>query len=191
MEVLEAIIHRRSVRTYQSLIINSNDLTSLLDCARMAPSGSNTQPWRFIVVRNEELRARIAEICEQEWMLQAPVFIVCVADIRTRIKDGSPIFLDEKNPELDLKRVIRDTTIAIEHIVLQAESIGLATCWVGHFEQRTIRPALGIPDDKYVVAVITIGYAADTPEAKPRYALSDIVFWEKWEGINDPAFMLI
>jgi nitroreductase len=113
-------------------------------------------------------------------MLQAPVLLVCVADIRAKIHEFDHIVIGEKNPQIELKQVIRDTAIAIEHLVLQAESLGLSTCWVAYFEQRDLRPVLSVPSDKYVVAVITVGYADEKPHARPRRPLEEIIHFETW-----------
>jgi len=90
------------------------------------------------------------------------------------------LYLDENSPDWELKRSIRDTAIATENILLEADAQGLGTCWVGFFVQSEIRPVLGIPDDKFVLAVIPIGYPAEQPSARPRKPLSEIVRWEKW-----------
>ncbi len=183
MEILEAILSRRSIRRYKSHPVEDEKLKVMLESARLAPSGGNTQPWNFVIVRSDETRKQIVKACHrQNWMLQAPVLLVCVADIRTRIKEQENIVLTEKSPQIELKQIIRDTAIAIEHLVLQAESLGLSTCWVAYFEQEDIRPVLSIPSDKYVVAVITVGYADESPRARPRRSLEEIIHFETWQG---------
>lgn len=191
MTVHEAIVSRRSIRKYTRTPVEDEHLKTLMESARLAPSGSNTQPWNFIIVRADDTRTQIAKVCEQTWMRQAPVFLVCVADIRARIKTQKLLVLDEESPQFELKQVIRDTTIAIEHLVLQAESLGLSTCWVAYFTQDAIRPILGIPSDKYVVAVITVGYADEHPPESSRRALEDMIHFETWgqTGISrSPSF---
>ena len=114
-------------------------------------------------------------------MKTAPVFIVCVADIRCRLKDDkAEVFLDEESNLRELKQIIRDTAIAIEHILLEAESIGLSSCWTAYFDQKDIRPILDIPNDKYVVGVVTIGYADGSGKPAPRRPLESMVRHEKW-----------
>jgi len=179
--MLQVIETRRSVRKYADRPVEDEKLRCLLESARLAPSGSNTQPWSFIVVKSEETRSRLAQVSHrQEWMLSAPVFIVCVADMSSRLENKDGVFLDENSPEPELKKVIRDTSIAVENMVLEAENQGLGTCWVAWFVQEEIRPVLGIPSDKYVLAVITLGYAAERPKARPRKRLEDIIHYEKW-----------
>ncbi len=115
-------------------------------------------------------------------MLQAPLLIVCVADMASRVEDSGDLVLKEDSPQRALKSIIRDTAIAVEHMVLQAESMGLSTCWVAYFDQDEIRPALNIPSDKYVVAVLVVGYGEEEPPARPRKPLADMVHFEMWAG---------
>lgn len=153
----------------------------IIESARLAPSGSNTKPWHFIVVKCDKIRKKLAEASHnQQWMMSAPVFIVCVADIRSRIKDDKQIILDENSPIPELKQIIRDTTISIDHLVLSAENLKLGTCWVAWFLQEDIRPILNIPTDKYVVGIITVGYPAELPNPRPRKSIDDIVHYEIW-----------
>ncbi len=95
-------------------------------------------------------------------------------------KDTREIYLNEESPEFELKQIIRDTAIAIEHIVLQAENLGLGTCWTAWFKQAEVRPILNIPNDKFVVCVLTVGYADENPKQRPRKSLDKIVRYEKW-----------
>lgn len=121
------------------------------------------------------------EACHrQTWMMTAPTFIIAVADMAARIDTEPDLYLDESSPQWELKRAIRDTAIAVENLLLEADAQGLGTCWVGFFVQAEIRPVLGIPDDKFVLAVIPIGYPAEQPTARPRKPLGEIVRYEKW-----------
>lgn len=179
---MNEILNRRSVRAYNNREISHDTIQLLIESAQLAPSGSNTQPWNFIIVKSNEMKSKIAEVDHnQTWMLQAPVFIVCVADIRVRIQDDIPISLQEESPMEELKQIIRDTSIAAEHIVLTAESVGLSTCWTAWFKQDDIRPILNIPSDKYVVCVITVGYSDDeSPKPRPRKNLDSLLHFDKW-----------
>lgn len=180
--MLKQIETRRSIRKYSDKPVEDEKLMQLLEAARLAPSGDNTQPWRFIVVKSEENRQKLAEVShKQKWMVTAPVFIVCVADIRCRINDSIEIEITEDSPQPEVKKIIRDTAIAVEHIVLEAENQGLSTCWIGWYTQQEIRPVLNIPSDKYVVCVLTVGYSAETPKPRPRKKLEEMVRYEKWQ----------
>jgi len=179
--VFDAIQNRRSIRKYTPEPVSDSQVEAVLAAARLAPSGSNTQPWRFIVIRSDSQRAAVAKVShDQKWMLEAPVYIACVAAISARIADYDGVPLDEFSDLPELKQAIRDTSIAAEHLVLRATELGLGTCWVAWFKQDEIRPVLGVPDDNYVLAVITLGHPAQEPKARPRHALEDIVFQERW-----------
>ena len=178
---IKQIKTRRSIRKYIDKPVEDEIILQLLESARLAPSGDNTQPWHFIVVKSELGRQKLAEVSNnQRWMLSAPVFIACVADIRSRIKGNVAISLDENSPQQELKQVIRDTSIAIEHIVLEANNLGLGTCWVAWFTQEDIRAVLNIPADKYVVSIITLGYGDESPKARPRKKLEELIHYENW-----------
>lgn len=179
--MLEQIENRRSIRKYLNKKIEKEQVVQVLESARLAPSGSNTQPWTFIIVESEETKEKLSIADHnQKWMMTAPVFIVCVADIRCRISEGISVRLDEYSPEPELKQIIRDTAIAIEHILLEAEHLGLATCWTAWFEQDAVRPILNIPEDKYVCGIITLGYGDEAPNQRPRNKMDEIVRYEKW-----------
>lgn len=186
MDVYEAIRTRRSVRKYKDTEIPKEHIQKMLESARLAPSGNNTQPWRFIVIRDQEMKKRLYEVCQrQRWMLEAPVLIACVADLKARLKDTEGVRIDETSPDVEVKKIIRDTTIASEHIVLEAQELGLSTCWIAWFVQEDVRPILNIPEDKYVIAIITVGYSDQNPKPRPRKALTKIVHFEKWGGWED------
>ena len=179
--MLNEIAERRSIRKYESRVVEDEKLKEILESCRIAPSGSNTQPWRLIVVKEESQREKISMVSHnQVWMNQAPIFIVCVADPSCRMEDSSNLRLDENSSDYILKQIIRDTTIGVDHMVLQAQKLGLGTCWVAWFEQKDIRPLLGIPEDKYVVCVLAIGYPAEQPKQRPRMKLDELVRYEHW-----------
>lgn len=172
---------RRSIRKYKDIQVNENIQHELIQSAILAPSGDNTQPWHFIIVDDKELKLEIAKVSHnQKWMEKAPLYVVCVADICVRIKDSEGIDLDENSSLFELKQIIRDTSIAIEHLVLEATNKGLGTCWVAWYKQNEIRPLLGIPNDKYVVGIITVGYADEKPKQRPRKKIEEVMHKNRW-----------
>ncbi|MDD3981001.1 MAG: nitroreductase family protein [Spirochaetia bacterium] len=178
---MKEIEQRKSVRKYSSKQVEKEKLDAILESARIAPSGHNKQPWHFIVVSDPEKRQEIATVSKQQrWMISAPLHIVCIADIRARVQSPEPTYVDEETPSFELKRVIRDTAIAASHILLEARHQGLDTCWVGYYDQKDIRPVLGIPEDKFVVGVVTLGYADESPVPRPRKRIEEIVHYERW-----------
>ena len=179
--MIEAIQHRRSVRNFQEKSIEDEKLNEILEAARLAPSGNNRQPWFFIVIKDGLIKNEVAVATNnQAWIASAPVVIVAVADLCARSQDYAGMFVDEETSSFDVKRIIRDTTIAITHILLEVDNQGLGACWCGAFRQEGIRPVLGIPEDKFVLAVIPVGYPAEEPKARPRKILEEVIRHERW-----------
>lgn len=179
--IIPAIINRRSIRKFQNIPVEEEKINAVLEAARWAPSGNNMQPARFIVVKDQDIRYALCQADHsQAWMMAAPVFIVAVADLMARVAPESTYKVDEDSPEWEVKRVIRDTAIATGYLLLEVENQGLGACWTGFFSQEDLRPILGLPDDKFVIAIIPVGYPAETPAPRVRKSLAEIVFYEKW-----------
>jgi len=179
--MLEVIAKRKSTRTYFDQPVEKERLLQLIESARVAPSAINSQPWHFVIVTSEKAKKKILEfIPTQDWMKHAPAFVVAIADIK--IKDDSVTFVDETSDHPELKGIIRDTSIATEHILLEAQNLGLSSCWTGWFSQADIRPALDIPEDKFVVGLIALGYSDDKDKLPNhnRRPLENMVHYDKW-----------
>ncbi len=179
--ISDIIARRRSVRKYTDKHVEEEKIIRILEAARQAPSGKNTQPWHFIVIRNKEMIIRLAEIDhQQKWMEAAPVVIACLADARARIDPSVPLNVTETSPEFEVKQVIRDSAVAVQNLLLAAVEEGLGACWTGWYLQEEIREPLGIPSDKFVTAIVTVGYPAEEPAARKRKPLEEIVRYEHW-----------
>ena len=170
MNLYDAIKARYSVRAYQDRDVEQEKIDRIMDAARLAPSASNRQPWKFVLVRDAETRKKLVSICHnQEFVGQAPVVIAGVGLSPNRIMScGVP-----SDPV--------DVAIAMEHIALAAVAEGLGTCWIGSFDQERIRKLLDIPDNAKVVQVMTLGYPADEPKYRDRKSLDEIVCYEKFQ----------
>ena len=160
MDVFEAIRRRRSIRKYHRKNLDWNTIIRLLEAARLAPSAKNLQPWKFIVVSDQELKDKLVKACyNQKFIADASIAIVGIGDA-----------------ELSPRRYQTDVTIALEHIVLEATELGLGTCWIGAFKEDEVKELLKIPDKYRVVALLTIGYPAESPPPRPRKKLKEIVY---------------
>ncbi len=176
MDFYEVIKTRRSVRSYKKDDIPEDVLKRVLNAARIAPSGSNRQPWRFIVIKDEQRKKKIAELCHnQSFIAQAPVVIAgCGRNIHYNRGEWMGDY-----------SVLVDVAIAFDHLTLAARAEGLGTCWIGSFDNDAIKNFLGIPADYNVVALTPLGYPASDNafhETKDRLALEELVFYEKWGG---------
>lgn len=179
---MKEIENRRSIRKYTDKKVEEQKLMQILESARLAPSGSNTQPWNFIIIESKEMKERIVAVDHnQSWMMTAPVFVAVIADISCRLEPTEGMYLDENSPLPELKQIIRDTAAAIENMLLEAVNLELSACWTGWYEQKEIRAVLNVPDDKYVCGVITIGYGDESPAMRPRRKLEDMIRFEKWQ----------
>lgn len=175
---------RRSIRKFKSDPISNDALMRILEAGRCAPSGNNTQPWRFILIEDPKQRKMISAVAgEQSWIADAPVIIAVVADIRAKLK---PEFRDE-NPSADdpkhnivVIKAVRDATIAADHIVMAATDEGLGSCWIALFKQSEMRAALSAPDSCYVVALIPIGLANSEAVETPRHSIEEMTFSEQY-----------
>ncbi|MBZ0109617.1 MAG: nitroreductase family protein [Candidatus Scalindua rubra] len=206
MDVSEAIRTRRSIRKFKSNPIPDEKIKLLLESARLAPSGTNTQPWRFIVVKDDDTKAKLQRASHnQRHIKPAPVIIVCCVDLKAfkefpvrvdeLIKSGA---LPERTREVfipylerGMSTVTKDAlmvaaaanvSIAVEHIVLQAVEIGLGTCWVRWYEDEKVKETLDIPDHMEVMALLPVGIPDEDPSPRPRLSLDKIVFSEKYGG---------
>ncbi len=179
--MIEAIKHRRSIRKFENKPVEDEKLNKILEAARLAPSGNNRQPWFFIIVKDDIVKQELAvATSNQMWLAHAPLVIVAVADLVARGEGFAGMYIDEDSGLADVKSIIRDTTIPITQILLEVDNQGLGACWCGAFKQKDVRPVLGIPGDKYVLAVIPVGYPAEEPKAKPRKAMEEIIKYERW-----------
>ena len=170
MNVMEAIRQRRSIRAYQDKPVEEEKLQAVLEAARLAPSASNRQEWRYIVVRDPEMRTKLAEAANgQKFVGEAPVVIVACAKT-----DGHKMTCGEACYPIDV-------AISLDHITLKAAEEGLGTCWIGAFNQPAVKKLLNIPEEIRVVELMPLGYPADEPAERSRLGLDEIVIQEKWK----------
>ena len=161
MDALEAIRHRRSIRRYKDGVIPKHDLETIVDAGRLAATGSNQQPWDFIVVTDKPMIVNFK--VTGEWVKEANAVIVVVMDPQSRwwVEDGAA---------------------AIENMLLASTALGYGSCWVEGdalpHEDR-IKSFLGIPPDRRVMALIPIGIPAETPQPRKK-PLEEVLHWEKF-----------
>lgn len=175
---MSLIRNRSSVRSYKPKNVSENHIKEIIETGACAPSAGNQQPWEFIVVRDRGMKAHIVEACYgQEWMLEAPVFIV--ACVNTRI--SSAIF-QERGEKL---YGIQSVAASIENMLLAAEALGLAACWVGAFNERSVAILLKCPEYVRPNAIITIGYSNEPAEKPRRHDISNIIHLEEFGETYD------
>lgn len=176
MNFLELVKYRQSTRKYDSRFVSDEIIERCLEAARLAPSASNSQPWKFIVVDDPSVREKVANqtfdrlLPMNKFVPQAPVLIVMVIEKPKVITRIGGIIKNKEYPLIDIG-------IAAEHICLQAAEEGLGTCMLGWFNEKPIKKILKIPSTKTIGLIITLGYAPNDyrMREKSRKAYDDIV----------------
>lgn len=171
MDVFEAVRKRKSVRAFQDKEVPEDTISRLLEAARLAPSSSNRQEWRFVVVRDAMLRKRLSDAAKgQKFVGEAPVVLACCAET-----DGHVMSCGQSCYPIDV-------AIAIDHVTLCATAEGLGTCWIGAFDEIQVQEILGIPPHIRVVELLPLGYPREaSPVEKNRLPLNEIVKYERWQ----------
>ena len=205
LSVWDAIQQRRSIRKFKPDPLPEGTIAQLLEAARLAPSGSNRQPWRFLVATDAEEKRQLREICMgQAFVEEAPVVFVCCADLKAYSqasrKARSQEFEDygvlqtlsgevrepayrarqvsqpDSDRETTLRSAVPNVYIAVEHIVLMASALGLGSCWIGAItDVRDISRLFGLPEHIVPVVVLPVGYAAVAPGQRPRLKMDEIL----------------
>jgi nitroreductase len=200
MELNDAILQRRSIRKFKPDAVDSATIAELLEAARLAPSGSNLQPWRFIAVTSEEMRAKLAATT-LDFVCTAPLVMVCCADLNatetraersaelraagafagTQLENMSLADYQQRtqsDPAATAAYLSLNVAIAMEHMVLRAVELGLGSCWVFMFSRGKVKKVLDLPDNLLVTGLIPFGYPDQEPQQRPRLPLNQIYFGE-------------
>jgi nitroreductase len=179
---LDLVRKRRSIRRFLPRPVGREKLLTCLEAARLAPSASNSQPWRFLVIDDPGLKDRLCReafsgiYAMSRFTAQAPVVLVVLARLDSLLHrlghrlQRTPFYLI-------------DIGISVEHFVLQAEELGLSTCWVGWFNARKTRRVLRVPRKYKIVALLPVGYAASRPPRETVRKPLDEVVW--FNGIGE------
>jgi len=165
MEIINAILNRRSVRKFKSDKIKEDDLIKIVEAARWAPSATNRQVCRFVVVTDDDLLKNIADntkivFYRQRHAAECPAMIVVCCKSSNWIEEIGA---------------------AIQNMLLTAQVLELGTCWIGAFNRSLVREILNIPSNYKIYALILLGYPNETPDVPPRLSLGEICFKNKWK----------
>lgn len=181
MDVFDAIKRRRSIRAYKATPVDQETLDRILEAGRLAPSWANTQTWRLIVVRDPVAKANLADAASlpgsrnNNVMKQAPVVIAACAELnRAGIREGKAV------TDKEGYWFMFDSAIALQNMVLEAEELGIGTLYIGAFDAGKAATALGVPEGYACVALLPLGHADEVPDARPRKAISEIVFSDRF-----------
>jgi nitroreductase len=190
LTVMEAIRNRRSIRSFKPDPVPREVVALMLEAARLAPSGSNRQPWRFQVITDSALKQRVFDEASYgtRHILEAPLIIVCGCELLTYVR-GNPLapansaLVAEGEDWASLKPFIADgemnMAIAVEHMVLVATAESVGTCWVQRVKPAELARLLNWPRHVAVILLLLAGYAREEPLPKPRLPIDRILI-EPW-----------
>lgn len=157
MALLDLLNRRKSVRDFLGVPVEREKIMMCLEAARLAPSACNSQPWKFIVVDDRQLKRRLCDAAFSGiysingFCKMAPVMVVVISEKSKFLARIGEMFRGTKYYLIDIG-------IAVEHFVLQAEDSGLGTCWIGWFNERAVKSILNIPQRKKIDVLIALGY---------------------------------
>ncbi|MEM5790552.1 MAG: nitroreductase family protein [Candidatus Aenigmatarchaeota archaeon] len=173
MNVFKAIIERRSIRKFERREVDDKLIGVLLYMATMAPSAGNIQEWNFIVVKDEEIKKRLAKAAlDQDFIAEAPIVIVVCADLgKISLRFG-------KRGEILYS--VQDTALAVQNILLSAHALGLGSCFVGAFDEEKVKSILELTDNLRPLAILPIGYPAEQPEKPKRINFENLTWLNKY-----------
>lgn len=205
MDFNEVIKARRSIRKFKAQPVPDKYIQEIIEAGRLAPSVSNIQSTRYVVIKSSEVKEKLNEYTVP-FVKNAPVVIVCCAYKKAWLEQGEK-FLELKNigafkdfyqetkqqmdnfekdgkvermanPEIDKYYTWQHAAIAIDHMALKAVDLGLGSCWVGFVDREKVRELVDLNEDYEVIALLPIGYPSYNPLPRPRLPIKDILLKE-------------
>ena len=171
MKFLELAKARYSCRNYKQVAVPPEKLDYILECARVAPSAANFQPWHIIVIQDPQKKAEIAAVYPRDWFRDAPALLILCGDHQASWKrqDGKD--------HCDI-----DISIITDHITLAAAEQELATCWICNFNAALCSEILRLPDEIEPIVILTLGFPNDTASARHenRKTMNEIIHRERF-----------
>ncbi len=169
MDFEQLVLARYSCRAYKPDPVGEVALNRVLEAARLAPTATNKQAFRVIVVRTQGREETLRRVYPREWFVQAPwVIAVCAIPSQTWVRKDGRNYSDV------------DAAIVMDHLILAAADLGLGTCWIANFDAPAAREVLGLPAVADPVVFTPLGWPADAPKPKSRKPLSDLVRYDRW-----------
>lgn len=163
-DFIKLIKDRRSVRKYTDKPIEKQVLEEIVDCGRLAPSAKNIQPWKFLVVTDNEKLSKIAKMVDWGYFIKDSSACVVVCG------------------EKDVKRRVEDCCLAAENMILAAKSLRIGSCYVAALQKNVegVRGLLKIPENLEIVCFLSLGYFEKNPELHDKKELKDLIYWESF-----------
>jgi len=173
MDVYDCIRTRRSVRKFMDADVAMDQIGAIIDSGRFAPCAGNIQNWKFILVKNQSIKEKVAAAAfQQHWIAKAPVIIVVCGTV-----DKLEQYYGVRGERL---YSIQNCAAAVENMLLTIHSLGLGSCWVSAFDETILRRALEIPEDVRPQAILPIGHPDEKVPEPPNYTAEDVTFFERY-----------
>ena len=163
MQAIEALKTRRSIRTYTAQPVEPKIIEEIVDCARLAPTAMNDQPWEFVVITEKVALASIPPMLGHAEYIANAAFAVLVLSRETQY-------------------AVEDCCAATENLLIAAAAHGLGSCWVAGTQQAyapVVAKAFGAPEDRKLIAIVSFGYPAESPVIDKR-TLAEVLHWERF-----------
>lgn len=183
-DILDVITSRRSIKRFLPKFVDWEKLSRILEAARHAPSSGNLQNWKLILIMDPEKKQKIAEAAYEQYdiALAAALIVVC----------GESEKAERYYGEQGSIYTIENCAAAVQNMLLEAQSLGLGSLWVGAFSGDDVRAVCGIPEDAQPRAIVAIGYAAEVPEKPPKFPLDRQIYFGSWRNpLKDPAKYMV
>ncbi len=183
-DILELIKSRRTIKKFLPKYVSWENVSKVLDAARHAPSSGNIQNWKFIVIIDPDAKQSLAEAAHEQYeIITAPTLVVVCAE-----PEKAERYYGEKGKSYTLQ----SCAAAVENMLLEAHSLGLASAWIGAFNEDEVSETLGLPEEILPFAIIALGYAKETVTKPVKYPLETLVYFNGWRGkLRDPAKYMI
>lgn len=199
MELKSAIEQRRSIRKFKEDPVSEELIAELIEAGRLAPSGSNLQGTRYVIIKSEAQRKKLSDCTPLPFVTKAPVIIACCIDkqvmdtaaqrsselLEAKAFADTPLEEMSKNTESYKRRDMDEqaiknylsvnAAIALDHITLRATDLGLGTCWIMMFDREKTKKALELDDRYEVIALLPVGYPDQDPSQRPRIPAEELV----------------
>jgi len=169
MDFFKLIEARESIRDYDPQSeVSKSTLLKIVNAGRVAPSASNKQPWKFLIISSSEMLEKVRPCYHREWFKNAPHILVVLGD-----KSNSWVRRTDNYNFIET-----DLTIAMDHMILAAEALGVGTCWISAFDNATLRDALQLSENEIVFSITPLGYpnkGFQKKSAKIRKTIDEVV----------------
>jgi nitroreductase len=172
-DILDLIKSRRTIKHFLPKFVSWDKVSRIVDAGRHAPSSGNIQNWKFIVFFDPDKKAQLAQLTYDQYdIAMAGVLIVICSEVEKAIR-----YYGVRGERL---YAIQNCAAAMQNMVLEAQSLGLGSAWIGAFDEEGVKTLCGIPEEVRPQGIIAVGYAAEVPGKPPKYPMEMMTYFHGW-----------